>query len=194
MRYYGPITSSASTTQTSGVSSFFTLSDNFAQCKLPVIGNITGNPGQAYFCYVGYWPANSVWQHACVWVTTGGGDNIPAEIGIFSSPLAPAGSPQVLTRLAATQTLDGLNIGTAAHRNLVQFGLTLATATHLWGGIRTNVNGAEPTCPGHHYDGQECQLLTFNSAPALTSTTSWLATNVANSANAQAHWIRLEQF
>lgn len=67
-------------------------------------------------------------------------------MGVFSTTSAPDGTTKSFVKLAASGTLDDVTTGAAkTFQNTTDFAHTLATATHVWIGVRFDMGTTQPT-------------------------------------------------
>jgi hypothetical protein len=132
----------------------------------------------AYFLYVGYSLVPFTPKFVAAFVEVLGGVVQTAEVGIFSSPLAPNKAAQALTKLVATGVVNALT-GVGAVRNTVAFATQIAAGVHVWVGLRTAMSVAEPTFSGLGSDMGEGVALVTAAAGALTAAGPFAGTVVA---------------
>lgn len=126
----------------------------------------------AYFVYLGRTNRRLSAQKVLFRVTTGGASTQVGEVGVFSSPLAPNGAAQTLTKIVATGTLDDLT-GTGTLGNTTAFNKTIDAGTHIWAGYRVDMASTEPTVVGLTCDESMGSILFLAAATAFTSGTTY---------------------
>lgn len=128
----------------------------------------------AYFIYMGRVAVVTMTiQYVCFRVTSAGGGAQTAEVGLFSTPSAPNGASQTVTKLTATGSLDSLTTN-GYKANSSAFSYNIAGGTHLWAGIRTAMATTQPTTNAiqRHEDTSGSVLVTAT-AGALTGSGPW---------------------
>lgn len=139
-------------------------------CQL--IAGTTTTGATAYFVYLGRTNRRLSAQKVLFRVTTGGASTQAGEVGVFSSPVAPNGAAQTLTKIVATGTLDDLT-GTGTLGNTTAFNKTIPAGTHIWAGYRVDMASTEPTVIGLTGDESNGAVLSLGSATAFTSGTTY---------------------
>lgn len=127
--------------------------------------------GTAYFVYMGkveQWTRFAFVELHC---TVAGAGAQTAELGLYSSPLAPNKAAQTLSRLAASGTLDVLT-STGVKRNTASFALDVAPGTHLWAAARFAMATTQPSTIGLTNDRSQGHVLTTTGGGALTGVLS----------------------
>jgi hypothetical protein len=139
--------------------------------------------GQAYFVYMGRTTQAFVAKHVEFYVSTGGAGGQTAEVGLFSTPLAPNKAGQTLTKIVASGTLSALT-GTGIMRNTTAFTETVPSGTHLWAGLRIAMVTTQPICRWLSYDFLQGVCIETVGAAALTGAGPWTGTvpNIVNGA------------
>lgn len=127
----------------------------------------------AYFAYLGKTVAQLTPKHVEFYLSVVGVGTQAAEVGFFSSPLAPNKTAQVLTKLVASDALDDLTAGLGIKRNTAAFATAIAVGTHLWAGIRTAMATTQPTITGLLCDHAQGHILTTATAGVLTAAGPW---------------------
>lgn len=135
---------------------------------LTSVGGTATTTGVGYWSYVGLTQAPMTVKFVEVMVTGAGAGAQTAEIGLFSTPLAPNKAGQSLTKIVATGTVDSL-ITTGVKRNTASFALAVAAGVHLWAGIRTAMATTQPSVLGLAGDIAQGQYLTAAAPGALTA-------------------------
>jgi hypothetical protein len=123
--------------------------------------------GTAYFVYVGRVPSTITPAHVIFHVTTAGSGAQTAEVGLFSSPLAPNRGAQSLTKLVSTGTVSDLT-GTGAAANTAAFTTAIPAGTHLWAGIRTAMASTQPVLWSLGADMNQGAVLSTAASGVLT--------------------------
>jgi len=138
--------------------------------------------GTAYFVYVGRTVIAIAPPRISLHCTTAGLGTQIAEIGLFSTPSAPNGASQSLTKLVSTGTVDSLT-STGRKRNTSAFATELNVNTYLWAGVRFAMATTQPTVMGLFADISTGCILQLTGAGALTGagpfTGSVIAVNTA---------------
>jgi len=132
----------------------------------------------AYFVYLGRVVVPLTPKYVEFYVHTAGVGAQTAEVGFFSTPLAPNKANQVLTKLVSTGTIGDLT-GTGIIRNTAAFATAIAIGTHLWAGIRTDMATTEPTITGLINSMSHGQILSTAAAGALTGAGPWTGVVIA---------------
>lgn len=127
--------------------------------------------GTAYFVYVGKVEEWTRFAHVELHCTVAGAGTQTAELGLYSSPLAPNKAGQTLSRLAASGTLDSLT-STGVKRNTASFALDVAPGTHLWAAARFAMATTQPNVVGLTNDRSQGHVLTTTGGGALTGVLS----------------------
>lgn len=128
--------------------------------------------GTSYYVYVGRTSRPYTAAFVEFQVSTVGAGAQTAEVGLFSSPLAPNKTGQTLTKLAATGTLDTLTSGTGVKRNTASLAASIPGGTHLWAAIRTAMATTQPTCTALFGDMGQAHIVTATGTGALTGISS----------------------
>jgi hypothetical protein len=128
--------------------------------------------GTAYYVYVGKTvrPLTAAFVEAHMTVAGSGAQT--AEMGLFSTPLAPNKAGQTLTKIVATGTVDTLTATVAVKRNTASFATAIPVGTHLWAGIRTALATTQPTFTGLTGDHSQGHILTTTGQGVLTGLTT----------------------
>lgn len=142
------------------------------QSPLQKIAGTTTTGAVAYFVYLGKTNRKVLANKVLFNVTTGGASTQVGEVGLFSSPTAPAGAAQTLTKLMATGTLDDLT-GTGILGNTTAFATDVAAGVHLWAGYRVDMASTEPTVVGLTGDNSVGNVLFLAAAGVMTSTSTY---------------------
>lgn len=101
--------------------------------------------GLAHFVYLGRVTRPLTIKYVLFRVSSAGVGSQAAEVGIFSSPLAPNRAGQTLTKLWADGTLQDLTSGTGIRGNASASTTEIAADTHIWGGVRIAMGSTQPT-------------------------------------------------
>lgn len=102
--------------------------------------------GVAYCVYLGKLQEAKVFKHVKFRVSVVGAGSQTAEVGLFSSPLAPNGSSQTLTKLWADGTIDTLTASAVVKKNTNASVVSIPAGTHLWAVLRTAMATTQITC------------------------------------------------
>jgi hypothetical protein len=127
--------------------------------------------GTAYYIYVGRTVQATTLAYVQFHVTTAGAGAQTAEVGLFSTPVAPSKSAQTLTKIVATGTVDSTTT-TGMKRNTTTFAQSVPGGTHLWAAIRTAMATTQPKTWGLAGDYSEGHILTTTGGGALTGLTT----------------------
>lgn len=136
------------------------------------VGGFTLISDKAYFVYLGRTLEALTLTHVEFHVSTGGTGAQTAEVGFFSTPLAPNKSTQTVTKLVSTGTVDDLT-GTGVMRNTNNFATAITAGTYLWAGIRTAMASTQPVLAGLSVDMAQGFVLSTATAGALTAAGPW---------------------
>jgi hypothetical protein len=139
---------------------------------LPPAGTFLLISGTAYYVYLGKTMRPLTVAFVEFYMTTVGTGAQTAEVGLFSTPLAPNKAGQTLTKIAATGTVDSLTATLTAKRNTASFAQAIAAGVHLWAGIRSAMASNQPTCLGMTTDCLQGNILTTTGQGALTGLTT----------------------
>ena len=147
-------------------------------------GNFVGLVSNtAYFCYIGYFPTNTVINHVTEpYIRTYAVGTEVAELGIFSTPSAPDGTAKVFTKLISTGTTSGFTAGDASSltvSNVGAFNLTVAAGTYVWAGVRCAQTTSTPNMEALGYDFGVGACQTTSAAGALTGAGPWTGVAVS---------------
>lgn len=158
------------------------------RCPLPSSTAQQIAQNTAHWCYVGYRPAGEVVKRIRVAVSTLAVGSQAAEVCLATSTTAPTGSNITLTKVWASGTLDDMTSGTGVKGNTSDNTTPIASASHVWLGIRCAFTGGGASNPHLHVvqrDWGAGFLARTSSAGVLTSGSSWTATPVtfANNTN-----------
>lgn len=151
------------------------------------MGNVTLGTGIAAWAYIGYVVRDTTLTRVRFFLATFAVGTQAAEIAFASTPSAPNGASQVLTKLAATGSLPDLTVATGILKNnSVLLSCTVPAGTHLWVGIRSAFTGTptQPTFYGTGYDLGNGMYLRTTGAAALTGSTSWVGSIPGDSTGA----------
>lgn len=125
--------------------------------------------GTAYWQYVGFVPIAITVQSLRYFLVTAGGSNI-GELALASTPSAPNGASQVLTKIFAAAFAASLTSGAPTQRQQA-ISQVIPAGTHLWAGSR--VNSSPPVFTPLTGEIGEGQILVTAAAGALTGTGPW---------------------
>lgn len=135
---------------------------------LSTTGTIVLVSGTAYFVYLGKTTRPLTIAFLEAHVTANGTGAQTAEVGLFSTPLAPNKAGQTLTKICATGTVDSLSASPTMKRNTASFAQAVPVGTHLWGAIRTALATTQPTLVAVAFDMSQGHILTTTAQGALT--------------------------
>lgn len=138
--------------------------------------------GTSYACYLGFVSKAITVNYLRLIVRTVGSGTQVAEFGLFSSPVAPNGAAQVLTKIVATGSLGSLASLNSVN-NSSSFSQAISAGTHLWGVCRTAMSVAQPTFNAMGLDALTGSFLATAATGALTGLSSFTGGLVADSAN-----------
>lgn len=153
--------------------------------RLSSNGTLLLTEDTAYFVYMGYTTEAVTPLHVKFAITTNGTGGQTAEVGLFSTPLAPNGTSQTLTKLVADGTLDDLTSGNAVKGNTSAMATQIAPGTHVWAGLRTAMATNEPTCTTLTRDYSRGEVLSTATAGALTGSGPWTGALITHSVAGQ---------
>lgn len=137
--------------------------------------NFLAISGTAYYVYVGKVEEWTTFAFVELHCTVIGAGAQTAELGLFSSPLAPNKTGQTLSKLVATGTVDALT-STGVKRNTASFALAVAPGTHLWAAARFAMATTQPSMVGLGNHMSQGALLTTTGGGALTGVSSPVGT------------------
>ncbi len=155
---------------------------------LPAIARVASTSGTAYFVYLGYITEAVTLEYVRFAVATAGAGSQTAELGLFSTPSAPNGAGQTLTKIVATGSVDSLT-STGAKKNSSGFAQAIPINTHLWAGYRVAMATTQPSCTGVWTDAARGMVLTTASATSFTSGSTWSGSTVADTGAWQAPYL-----
>lgn len=142
------------------------------QSSLPAHATaLTLTSGTSVFVYLGRTAKTMVPKFVEFHVSTIGAGAQTAEVGLFSSPLAPNKANQTLTKIVATGTVDTL-VSTGVKRNTAAFVASVPINTHLWAAIRTAMATTQPTIESLCRDMAQGNALAAAASGALTGLTT----------------------
>lgn len=127
----------------------------------------------AYFIYQGRTTQAATWARVYGFLTTVAAGTVASEIGLFSTPAAPNGASQTVTKLVATDTLDDLVSASGKKGNASAFATLIPAGTYLWAGIRAQYGTTQPTFTALQGDFASGGVLTTATAGALTGAGPW---------------------
>jgi len=127
---------------------------------------------KAAFVYIGYFPKSVTVKYVSIHNQTGGSGAQTAEVGLFSTPLAPNKGGQTLTCLAATGSLGDLTT-TGMLRNSSSLNYAVPAGTHLWAGMRTDMATTQPECRSVGGDWGSGTTLYTDSATVFSATNTY---------------------
>jgi hypothetical protein len=149
------------------------------QPGLPGIAASAMTTGDAVFVYVGLIVTAQIAAFIRFSVNAGGTGAQTAEVALCSTPLAPNGAGQTLTKIAANGTLSALT-GTGAMANTLTMAAAIPARTHLWAGLRTALASSQPTVYGVTGDGGSGQILKVAASGVLTGAGPFTGTTIAD--------------
>jgi hypothetical protein len=97
------------------------------------------------------------------------------ETGLFSSPVAPNGAGQTLTKLAAVTTIADLTSGLGVKQSATFANPGINPHVHLWAGCRSQMATTQPQIAGLMYDNQRGELLELAAAGTFAATSTFAA-------------------
>lgn len=127
----------------------------------------------AYFVYLGQTVVAMTPKYVEFYMSVAGVGTQAAEVGFFSTPLAPNKASQVLTKIIASGTLGDLTGAAGMKRNTSAFTTAIPVGTHLWAGIRTAMATDQPTITGLLCDHAQGHILATSTAGVLTGAGPW---------------------
>jgi uncharacterized 2Fe-2S/4Fe-4S cluster protein (DUF4445 family) len=150
---------------------------------------------KAYFVYVGRTAQRFSVSKVEFAVTTSAVGTQAAEVGLFTSPLAPNKAAQTLTCIAINATLSDLTAAAAVNSNTVSMAYDLGenTGVHLWAGLRVNMTSSptQPQIYGLTADFSEGQILSMAAAGVLAVGTTYAGALITHSVAWQAPDLRV---
>lgn len=157
---------------------------NFLRSSLPASVNaFTMVTGDAMFVYLGLTKTARTINSVKFFVSTIGAGAQTAEVGLFSTPLAPNGLNQSLTKIVATGTVDALT-ATGIKGNTNPFAQVVPANTHLWAGLRTAMVTTQPVIGGIGLDYAQGHILKCAASGVLTGAGPFAGTVLAAAASA----------
>ncbi len=151
-----------------------------------------GVSGTAYFVYIGLVRVAFTPTQVEVHVSTKASGAQTAEVGLFSTPAAPNGAGQTLTKLVASGSLDDLTSADNTRcGNSSALATSVAAGTYLWAGIRTAMATTQPTYVGLIGDMGFGAILRTAAATAFTSGNSYTGALVTIATTANSPDIRV---
>lgn len=136
----------------------------------------------AYWVYLGQLRATTTVNFVRALVSLEGAGAQAAEVALASSPVAPNGANQVLTKIGASGALEDLTVA-GLKTNTIALAAVVPVGTHLWAGVRTAMAVAQPTLSSLGRDWSRGELLTTAAAGVLTGAGPWTGVVVADAAN-----------
>jgi len=127
---------------------------------------------KAAFVYIGYFPKSVTVKYVSMHNQTGGSGAQVAEVGLFSTPLAPNKGGQTLTCLAASGSIGDLTT-TGMLRNSSSLNYAVPAGTHLWAGMRTDMATTQPECRSVGGDWGSGTTLYTNSAAVFSASNTY---------------------
>jgi hypothetical protein len=137
--------------------------------------SLTTVSGTTYAIYLGYTTVSkaAVRIFGFLVSTSLGAGAQTAEYALASSPAAPNGANQTLTKLVADGTISGLTTNNTTIKNTSSFSYTVAAGVHLWACVRTAMATTQPTFAACGPNMGLGEVLTATGVGALTSATTW---------------------
>lgn len=157
---------------TSGIIAFQTISD------------------RAYFVYVGRTTVAITPKQVRLWVAAGGTGAQTAELGLFSTPAAPNGGGQVLTKLVATGTIGDCT-GTGLITNTAAFATSISAGTYLWAGCRFALATTQPQTLNLNNGWTMGEDLLTSTAGALTAAGPWTGALITHATTGECPDLRV---
>jgi hypothetical protein len=145
---------------------------------------------KAYFGYIGETVLATAFTGVRFALTVIGAGADVAEVGLYSSPLAPNRSNQTLTKLAAA-ALPNLPFTGIQYQDVIFGTVNVPIATHLWLGIRTNYAVTQPTFEAVGRDVQAGYAMQALATGPLTGLATVAATLMTAPAYADAQIPRI---
>lgn len=136
--------------------------------ELVVGGTIALVSNTGYFVYIGKVERTTTFARVQFQVTGAGNAAATNEVALFSSPTAPSGAVQTLTRLAGSGVQTTTST-TGVKSNVTSMAVSIAQGTHLWAGIRSASLTTQPTCVGLSFDMLGGAIMTKATVNALTN-------------------------
>ena len=136
--------------------------------QLMTVGTIAPASNTGYFVYIGKVEKTTTFARVRFQVTSAGNAAATNEVGLFSTPNAPAGTAQTLTRLAAS-AVQNSTASTGIKSNITSMAVSIAQGTHLWAGMRSASLATQPTCVALTYDMLGGAVLTNALINSLTN-------------------------
>jgi len=144
----------------------------FTSCLAPGAAGFLLISATAYFIYLGRTKKAITPKYIEFHVSTIGAGTQTAEVGFFSTPVAPNKAAQSVSKLVSTGTVDALT-ATGVKRNTTAFATSIPAGTHLWAGIRAVMVTTQPTIWGLGIDMAQGRILSLASATVLTGAGPW---------------------
>lgn len=134
--------------------------------------NLTVVTTSAYFAYLGTVVSPITPAHVEGWCAGTSGTWSQAEVGLFSSPLVPNRTAQVMTLIASGNTSFGIN---SRFSNLNAFNTSIPAGTNLWVGLRTSASPV-PVLASLSNDYGDGYALTAVAGQSFAISTSYVTT------------------
>jgi len=133
-----------------------------------------GTSQRGYWLYMGTVREAFVANYVAAGLTINGAGAVIVEVGLFSTPSAPNGAGQTLTKIISGLTATSTSGSPRVLKNSSAFNTTVTVGTHLWTGYRTEDNGGtKPTLAQAQGDGGRGGALFLNSATAFSAASTW---------------------
>ena len=128
--------------------------------------------GVAYWVYLGFVEKSITIKKIRLFVQSAGSGAQTAEVGLASTPTAPNGGDQTLTKIYGASVVSDLTTGggTVKTETLNQ---VIAARTHLWAGVRTAMASTQPLFRGFVLAWNDGRVLEVDAGGALTGTGPW---------------------
>lgn len=153
----------------------------FASRRVSGLNTFQTTDGTAYWVYLGRMDEDVMIDFVRARVTTGGSGAQTAEVALASTPLAPNGANQTLTKIAASGSVTSLT-SSGLKANTSALNANVVKGTHLWAGIRTSMGAAEPTFSSLERDMTRGELMSTAAAGALTGAGPWTGVPMTDAA------------
>lgn len=158
----------------------------------PPLANLTVTSGTIYWVYMGRVVAPVTLKYICLQVRTVGGSAGPCEYAIAAGDGPPQKRNRIMTTLCATSSVDVMNVGTGAKRNMTAFALTPRIGTHVYTGVRMALTTTQANIMSLGLDNGQGWCLTTAGASAITTGTAYNAATIAASGSGVAPDMQLE--
>jgi len=153
-----------------------TAVNQYERCLRSVLTTRAGSaPGSqtAWWTYLGYTVESLLIKYVEFYVSVVGVGTQVAEVGLFSTPLAPNKTAQTITKLTSTDTLDSLTVGIGVKRNTNSLNYRVDPGVHLWAGVRFSMQTTQPNIVGLSGDCNQGRVLLKTSSASFASGSTW---------------------